>query len=210
MLKRLFNNLDDIDPKKLVEVVNLVWNNRDRIRDVIERLPGLLRDTGKSIELAGQSAVKASRFLGGKESQEVNAGKLSEQAATALDHCYREMARVAEGIEHVSNEIGTIRIPSFRPRHTEIAGVRVLTGVEMSDNALVENASDRLRSGAGRIAEISRDLETVARNLRQLGGALTETGGDLHTVGTQLQRSGQTLRSFTDSNYTDPKGFALD
>ena len=42
MFGRLFDAMDDFDTKKVMEVVNLVWDNREQIMDLIERLPELL------------------------------------------------------------------------------------------------------------------------------------------------------------------------
>ena len=209
MFKNLFDKFDDFDANKVMEVVNLVWNNRDRIMDLVERLPELLRETGDNIESAGASAVKASAFLVGGGRNKMSAGDLSEMAADALDRCYSELRTVARAMDKIGEEIDDIRIPSFRAKHTKIAGVRVISGFDIGENPMVDNAAGRLKDGSDRIDAIGKDLRTVAKNLRHLGTALTDTGGDLHNVGLKLQNSGKTLRSFADMSggNADPQQF---
>ncbi|MGB1250348.1 MAG: hypothetical protein ACPG8W_06925 [Candidatus Promineifilaceae bacterium] len=216
MFKRIFDNFDDIDPKKLVEVVNLVWNNRDKFMDLIERMPALLRETGNSIESAGTSAMKASVFLVGDDDGSPSAKDISVMAANALERCQTELVEAAQIMAKIGDDIDDIRIPSFRPKHTEVLGIKVVNGFEMGENQLIDNAAGRLQQGASRLSEIGKDLRLVADNLRDLGGVLADTGGDLNNLGDQLRLSGQTLRSFGEwdtndekpsSGYNDPGGF---
>ena len=196
MFKRLFDNFDDIDPKKLVEVVNLVWNNREKFLDLIERLPDLMRETGDSIESAGSSAMKASVFLVGDEDGSPSAKDISVMAAKALERCQVELVEAAQVMAKLGDEIDDIRIPSFRPKHTELMGIKVVNGFEVGENQLIDNAASRLTHGASRLNEIGKDLRLVADNLRDLGSVLADTGVDLNELGGQLRKSGQTLRSF--------------
>ena len=196
MFKRLFDNFDDIDPKKVVEVVNLVWNNRDKFLDLIERMPALMRETGNSIESAGTGAMKASVFLVGDDDGAPSAKDISVMAANALERCQTELAEAARVMAKLGDEIDDIRIPSFRPKHTELLGIKVVNGFEVGENPVIDNAASRLTHGASRLNEIGKDLRLVAENLRDLGGVLADTGGDLNNLGDQLRQSGQTLRSF--------------
>ena len=198
MFKNLFDKFDDFDGEKVMEVVNLVWNNRERIIDLVERLPELLSETGDNIEAAGTSAVKASVFLAGGGKDEMNAGDLSAMAADALDRCYKELRTVSRAMDKIGGEIDDIRIPRIEPTYTKIGRIKVINGIDIGEHPIVDNAADRLKDGSDRIQEIGNDLKTVAKNLRQLGVSLTDTGSDLNSVGLKLQQSGQTLRSFAD------------
>ena len=205
MFKRIFDNFDDIDPKKLIEVVNLVWNNRDKFMDLLERLPELMRETGNSIESAGSSAMKASVFLVGDEDGSPSAKDISVMAAKALERCQVELVEAAQVMAKLGDEIDDIRIPSFRPKHTELLGIKVVNGFEMGENPIIDNAASRLTHGASRLNEVGKDLRLVADNLRDLGAILADTGGDLNNLGSQLRQSGQTLRSFGEWDTDDRK-----
>ncbi|MEM9775164.1 MAG: hypothetical protein AAF902_11330 [Chloroflexota bacterium] len=196
MLGKILDNFDDFDVEKVMKVVNLVWDNRERFMELIEKLPDMLNDTGTSIEAAGDSALAASSLLLGDEKSDTpSAGKISELAADALERCQVEIANAAKIMEKFGVEIDDIRIPSFEPEYKEVMGFNVITGVDIGENQMIDNAADRLKNGSDRMEEISKDLKNVAGYLRQLGGTLTNTGEGLDNVGHKLKESGGTLRS---------------
>lgn len=196
MFGKLFDKFDDFDPEKMMEVVNLVWNNREKIMDLIERLPQILQDTGDGIESAGVGALNASSLLLGTK-EKPGAQKIAEMAADALDRCQVEIEKAAEIMSHFGEEIDDIRIPSLKPEYKEVMGFNVITGLDMGENKLVDNAADRLKGGSDRLEDIGKDLKAVAGHLRELGGTLTDTGEGLNNVGEKLKESGGTLRSLT-------------
>ncbi|WP_420630796.1 hypothetical protein [Candidatus Leptofilum sp.] len=200
MFDKLFDKFDDIDMKKLVEVVNLVWNNREKFIDLVENLPTLLDNTGSSIESAGTSAVKASAFLSGDKKGSPSAGEVSKIAATALDRCQDELAEAAKIMASLGKQLDAVRIPSVKPKYIEVLGSRVVSGLEFGEEGILDNAADKLTDGSSRLKQIGVDLRLVSKNLRELGGALTETGKDLNNVGLQLKESGGTLRSLSKFN----------
>ncbi|MGB0387967.1 MAG: hypothetical protein ACPGWR_24385 [Ardenticatenaceae bacterium] len=198
MFGKMFDMFDDIDTKKVVEVVNLVWDNRERFMDMVEKLPQLLRETGDSIESAGASAMNASAFLTGSgDNDSVSASAMSDLAANALERCYKEMLGVARTMDKLGQELDELRVPTLEPTYTEVMGINLVNGVEMGELQLLDNAAERLKGGSDRIEEIGKDLREVAIQMRKLGGALNDAGGDLNNVGVKLQQSGNTLRSLT-------------
>ena len=197
MLGKLFDSFDDFDTEKIMEAVNFIWENRENILQLIETLPQLLRDTGDTIESAGESAMKASVFLNGNEDIP-SASELSELAATALQRCYEEINTAAEIMNTFGDEIDDIRIPSVQPKYIEVLNMKVVGGLEFGESQLLDNAANRLQNGSDRLAEIGKDLNSVAEHLRSLGGALTDAGKDLNDVGVKLTESGGVLRSLAD------------
>ncbi|MCP5097779.1 MAG: hypothetical protein GY943_19705 [Chloroflexi bacterium] len=198
MFDKLFDKFDDFDMEKVMEVVNLVWNNREKFIDLIENLPKLLRETGESIESAGASAMKASSFLAGGDNDAPSAGDISEIAATALERCYRELRSAAKVMDSVGKELDAVRIPSVKPKYMEVMGHKLIGGLDIGEDGLFDNVADRLTDGSDRLDAIGKDLRLVAGNLRDLGGVLTDTGKDLNDVGVQLKQSGGTLRSLSN------------
>jgi len=198
MFNKLFDKFDDFDVEKVVEVVNLVWNNREKFIDLIENLPKLLQTTGDSIESAGDSAMKASLFLSGDSKGSPSAGKISELAANSLESCLDEISAAAHIMEKIGQELDDIRIPSIRPKYTELMGNKIISGLDIGEEGIMDKAADRLKDGSDRMDNIGKQLKLVAGNLRELGGVLTDTGKDLNNVGVQLKQSGGTLRSLGD------------
>ena len=199
MFDKLLNRFDDFDMEKLMAVVNLVWNNREKLMDLIERLPEMLENTGTNIESAGDSAVKASLFLmGDPTNQSASAGMMSVKAAGALDRCFKEIQAAAKVMESLGEELDAIRIPSVKPKYIELMGNRVIGGIDFDEKGLLDRPAARLKVGSERLEDIGKDLKEVAANMRELGGMLTETGKDLNNVGIQLKKSGSNLRAFSD------------
>ena len=198
MFNKLFDKFDDFDVEKVVEVVNLVWNNREKFLDLIENLPKLLQNTGDSIESAGESAMKASLFLSGDKKGSPNAGQISELAANALESSLDEIAAAAKIMAKIGQELDDIRIPNIRPKYMELMGNKIISGLDIGEEGLLDNAADRLKDGSDRMENMGKQLKLVADNLRELGGVLTDTGKDLNNVGVQLKHSGGTLRSLGD------------
>ena len=122
MFNKLFDKFDDFDVEKVVEVVNLVWNNKDKFMDLIEHLPEMLKNTGDNIESAGESAVKASVFLMGDKKGGPSAGKMSVLAAGALERCFKEIQMASKVMASLGEELDDIRIPSVKPKYIEILG----------------------------------------------------------------------------------------
>jgi uncharacterized protein YukE len=197
MLDKLLGKFDDFDMEKVMEVVNLVWNNREKFIDLLENLPKLLQETGESIESAGASAMKASVFLSGDEKGSPSAGEMSDLAAKALDRCYKEINAAAKIMANLGGDLDKVRIPSFKPKYMEVMGHRVMSGVDFGEEGLLDNAADKLNDGSTRLSSIGKDLRLVSQNLREMGGVLTDTGKDLNDVGLQLKQSGSTLRSLS-------------
>lgn len=198
MFNKILDHLDDFDMEKVAEVVNLVWNNREKIMNLIERLPQMLEETGDNIESAGDSAIRASNFLVGDAEGGMSASKMSNLAADALERCFQELQHVATAMEGFGEELDAIKIPSIRPKYVEIMGHQLIGGVDVDEDGLLDAPAKRLKDGSARLADIGQDLSEVAVSMRQLGGMLTDTGRDLNNVGEKLRSSGGTLRSFSN------------
>lgn len=200
------------DREKITETVNLVWDNRDAITEAIEfvdenkdaiiglikELPGLLNKTGGGIAMAGESAEAASAFLLGDDGDQVAIADITELAADAISRCVEQLGNAADVIAEIGNEVDEISIPTVEPVYTEVAGFRVVTGLDFGSAGIVDKAADRMRSGAGNLSAIAEDFGVVSNQLKQLGSRLTETGGDLHNVGGLLRETGATLQELTE------------
>jgi len=198
MLNQLLQSFEGLDSDKIMEAVNLVINNRDKIINLVEKLPKLLDDTGNTIESAGQSAVRASLVLTGDGKTLGGVDDLAKLAATALDSCRQELQSIAGTMNHLGQEIDKVRIPSVQPKFIDVVGLKVVGGLEFGESQLVDNAADRLQQESKRLEQIGNDLLTVANQLRGLGKAMDQTGRDLSSVGQQLEQGGRTLRSLID------------
>ncbi|MCB0077956.1 MAG: hypothetical protein KDD73_11135 [Anaerolineales bacterium] len=197
MFEDIFGRLSGKDTQKMMEAVNWLWTHRDQLSDLVERLPTLLQETGESIESAGSSTVKAAGLLVG-DKERPSARKLSDVAASALEECQDELAAAARILGKVGEELDAVRIPTMKATYMEVMGHRMVSGVDIGNQGIFDQAAVRLQDGSDRLEQINKALGTVAEQLRELGGMLTDTGSDLDRVGNQLQASGKRLRSLGD------------
>lgn len=190
----LWDNRDEI-----VDAVEYVMNQRERIADFLEKVPEFLGKTAHFIHEAGGSAVQASTYLTGeggtKDSTSVR--ELAELAADALERCNEELRATAKMLENLGHQIDDVKIPMLKPEYSEIMGFNVVTGVELGESNLVDDAAEQLKRGSVRLNEIGDDFRNVAQNMRKLGGVITDAGQDLSHVGSKLQESGAMLTTLT-------------
>jgi hypothetical protein len=92
--------------------VDWVWDNRDEMVDLLQRLPDLLGKTGENLALAGDGAVRASALLTGENGDSVG-GSLSLGAV---------------GLETIGLELGKAAL-RFRGTGVQITGA----GQELAD-----------------------------------------------------------------------------
>lgn len=184
----------ELDPRKLVDLVNDLWGVRRRVVetveffidnraalvgaigfmqdhaddlvDLVKRLPDVLGSAGEALETAGGGAKTAGSFLLGDGTASVL--DLASEAADALDRCHRELQA--------------------------IMGLYDRAGAELIALPVVGAAARPIVEGTGRLGAVVIDLGAVADLLRKVGSAITDTGRGLDGVGRALTSSGSTLQ----------------
>ncbi len=194
MFDKIMNQFAGLDAKKAIHVVDMVWDNKDKIMTIINDLPEMLQKAGDGIEAAGKSALSTSVMLVGG-GDKPGAGDISELAAKALESARKELADVGDLLERLGDEIDDVNIPSFKPDYSEVMGIKVMTGVDLGENKMIDDAANKLKGGAKRLGTVGDDLETLAGHLRDLGGTLNDAGQGLDSVGNKLMGSGESLRA---------------
>ena len=207
LLDKLGGNASKLDPRKLVDLVDdlwdqrekivaavdFVWDNKDSIAaavgfmqdnadeliDLGKRLPGFLTNAGEALATAGDGAHTASLMILGEDGDGVR--ELAADAAAALERCRDELWAVM--------------------------GLFDRAGSGLADLPVIGDVATPLVDGAGRIGKVSDDLGAVARRLRGLGDQLTEAGQDLGWVGDSLGASGVALQRFAPEREATPDYF---
>ncbi len=155
--------------EKLTTVVNLVWENRATLAGMMEQLPALLQETGQQLEAAGQSATQVGALLaGGTLQNSPSIHQLTQNIAGTLEQLIPELEAAATALEQGSSESDPL-----------------------ADNAVA------LQESAQRVKAIGRHLDITIANLHRMNTALTEAGQHLNQLGMQLEQSGKTLYSLT-------------
>ena len=196
----------------LKQVMAFIGDQRERVLDMLDNLPQLLAQTGHWMEYAGNSAKKAGTFLAGADGDpdSVSAQDIAEVVAKVLGHCQNEVRLAATTIDKVNEQVGDVRIPSITPKYTEVMGFQLISGLQLKESELIENASERLKNGAKRLESLSAQFDTFAEQIRKLGKSLTDTGVDIHKVGDQLSKSGGNLSALMAAPKVEAAGLMGD
>ena len=207
--KELAETLWD-DREKITDTANLVWDNKDDLigvidfvrehgddlLDLLKKVPEILGQAGDGLSSAGQSAVQAGTWL---VDEKGGVAQFADLAADAIEACLDQLGAATSLIGDLSDEIDKLSIPSLSPTYTEVMGFNVITGIDIGEVALVDQATDRLRDGTDQIQAIAGNLGDVAGNLRDLGVKVADAGDELQSVGVQLHDSGQTPTTISGS-----------
>ena len=205
------------DKDKIGHVVELVWDNKDRIvpvldwvkehgddlLDLMQKVPEILGKAGNGLADAGESAIGAATWLIGQADDGV--GEVVEIAASALDACWDELEDVGDMLGRLSNQIDGVKLPTFDLQRTEVAGIDLISGIDIGAEEVFDGAADRLRDGVDRVLGVAAGLTTVAEQLREVADRVIDAGGDLDMVGTQLVGSGSTLVAMSGQERKPPK-----
>jgi predicted regulator of Ras-like GTPase activity (Roadblock/LC7/MglB family) len=153
---------------RIFEAVDWVWDHRDEMAEVVQKLPELLGGVGESLAAAGDGAVRAGSFL-----TSVDGDSVAELTGTASDALERSL----DEIEAASKIMGQV-------------------GGQVDAVGMFDGVADSLSDGAGRLLAIGGDLAEVAVQMRSMGDQITDAGDDLVTVGGGLQAGGVALAGF--------------
>jgi hypothetical protein len=180
---------------EFINVLGFIWERRQALLVLLEKIPDAMRITGAGMEAAGQGAIQAGRALKGGNGTQPDALDALEATAAALTQCYQQIELVAGHIKDAGNDIGSVKVPTVEPTYAMVAGFKVVNGLEATDKALFGNIATALKDGADELEEVSDSLHDAATQLRRLKQAIEGAGGNLNTVGAKLKDGGQALKA---------------
>ncbi|MFT4189354.1 MAG: hypothetical protein QM621_12320 [Aeromicrobium sp.] len=157
-----------VDPKKLSQVVELVWDQKDNLAKsaaMAADLPDLIRSLAGGLEEAGKQAQLASAALVGKDGASGATTRLSGSART-VSGISEDMVKVVGLISSAVDQIE--KVPLMGAPAKQLG--KAVT--------LVEDTTGGLGSLADDLAAISDVLGQVGLALGKLGDALDRSGND--------------------------------
>lgn len=198
--------LDGLDDTSISDALAFLGDNKERILDAVEfinehkeglgallvRLPSLLSDTGEGLTAAGEGAAKAGALITG-DGGDGGVRELGEMAAGALDACLDQLGRAVDVLQGLGDKLDRVRIPTIEPEFTEVAGFRVISGLDIGEAGLVDDLGQQLAAGAESLEAIGRELGSVATGVRTLTAQIGSAGDGISEVGVKLQDSGVAL-----------------
>lgn len=199
--------LGKIGGGQISEVISWVGENKDTLGDVIDfvrdlpenvgellgKLPQLLDGLGSGLADAGEQAQKAALTLVGADGKGGARASLSHGSDT-VGQITEQLAKAGAMLAAVAEDIGEIGIPSLEPKHSEIMGFKVISGVDITTNPILAGPAGKLKEGADTISGVSANLTSLAGDLGNLSDILGKVGAALDGLGGRLGDSGGQIR----------------
>jgi hypothetical protein len=147
------------------------------------------------LELAGLTALKAGSFLTGDgDDDDISVRDIADLAGSALHRAHAGIGAAASLVARIGDEVDDIRIPTFEPTYSEVAGFKVVTGVDFGEASVVDKVAGRIRDGAEQLRRIAEEIGDASANVGLLGAKISDAGADLGKAGDRIQSSGEILR----------------
>ena len=162
-------NLDDVagklmggaDIKKIVSMVDAIWEHKDQLAHIAQNLPSLLGETGGHMQAAGEGAQRASAFLSGEVRDLANnAADLLEASKAQL----RGVLKALEGVGHVLSNV-----PLIGDVGKSVGdGLKSLGDVANS----LDSVGQKVRGLGDRLSDVGGDLDGMGKSLVGGGASL--------------------------------------
>jgi|GEM_PF-6245655 len=193
--------LDNTPMDKVGDVVEFFMEHRDELDQLIAMVqvaPALIGKVGDALGEAGDHAKDAAVSLVGTVPKSAPAGTVGTGGAAAtlisgagtLGNVGGQLADAANLLDDMANFMAKIEIPNVEPRFTSIAGVSIVSGIDIGKETLLADPAMRLASTAATLGKAKGDLADLAKNLDSLAVILASVGGALDKLGDGLKNSG--------------------
>lgn len=184
--------LDNTPMDKVGDVVEFVLEHRDeldKIIGVVKAAPAMIAKIADSLGDAGEHAKDAAVSLVGQAGKGGAAGALTSGAGT-LTSVGGQLAEAADFIGDVAGFLAKVDIPNLDIQYTKVAGVNIVSGIDIGKDKLLEEPAERLASTAKTLSNAKGDLDGLADNLEDLARILTAVGAAIDKLGDGLKSSG--------------------
>ena len=191
-LNEISKMLDDTPMDKVGDVVEFFVDHRDELDKLIgfaQAAPALLATVGDALDDAGEHAKDAALAIAGNAGKGGAAATLAAGSGT-LGNVGGQLAEAADFLDDMASFMAKIEIPHVEPKYTTVAGVSIVSGLDIGKDHLLADPAMRLASTADTLRKAKGDLVDLAKNLDSLADILSSVGGALDKLGDGLKNSG--------------------
>lgn len=208
--------LDNTPMDKVGDVVDFFLDHRDELDKVIafvRQAPALIGKVGDALGEAGDHAKDAAVSLvgtpakasaasikggpGGTPGKGGAAATLISGAGT-LGNVGDQLAEAADFLGDMATFLAKVEIPNIETKFTKVAGVNIVSGIDIGKDHPLEDPAKRLASTAVTLGKAKGDLAGLADNLESLAHILTAVGGALDRLGDGLKDTGSQAAKLFD------------
>ena len=201
--------LDNTPMDKVGDVVDFFLEHRDELDKVIafvRQAPELIGKVGDALGEAGDHAKDAAVSLVGTTTKGGAAGAQGKggaaatliSGASALGNAGDQLAEAADFLGDMASFLAKVEIPSIEAKFTKVAGVSIVSGIDIGKDNPLEDPAKRLASTAVTLGKAKGDLAGLADNLESLAHILTAVGGALDRLGDGLKDTGSQAATLFD------------
>ena len=200
--------LDNTPMDKVGDVVEFFMAHRDeldKLMTLVQGAPALIGKVGEALGDAGDNAKQAAVSLVGTVAKGAPASTIGKGGAAAtlisgagtLGNVGGQLAEAAEFLDDMATFMAKIEIPNIETKYTKIAGVNIVSGLDIGKDKPLEDPAKRLASTAVTLGKAKGDLAGLAENLEVLAHILASVGNALDRMGDGLKSTGaQTAKLF--------------
>jgi hypothetical protein len=185
----VLDNQDDFG-----RLLQLVKDLPDDIVGFLGQLPQLLETVGDGLAEAGEQAAQAAHALVGDDGKGGAKGALAG-GADVMSAAKDQLAKAAGLLSGLAGELHDIGIPSIEPKYTKVAGINVISGVDVASHKLLEGPAKTLTEGADTVNGVAGNLGLLTGSMRELSDILGSVGAALAGLGEKLSGSGASVRT---------------
>jgi hypothetical protein len=183
---------DDTPMDRVGEVVEYFLEHRDELDKLLTMVhvaPALIGKVGDALGDAGDHAKDAALAISGKGGKGGAAATLVAGVGT-LGNVGGQLGEAAHLLDDVAAFLAKIEIPHVEPTYTNVAGVNVVSEIDVGKDMALADPAMRLASTAGTLGKAKGDLADLAGNLNSLADILATVGDALDKLGDGLKNSG--------------------
>jgi len=184
--------LDNTPMDKVGEVVEFFMDHRDELDKLIglaQAAPALIAKVGDALDDAGEHAKDAALAIAGTAAKGGAASTLAAGSGT-LGNVGGQLAEAAHLLDDMASFMAKIEVPNVEPTYTTVAGINVVSGLDIGKDHVLADPAMRLASTADTLGKAKGDLADLAKNLDSLAVILASVGGALDKLGDGLKNSG--------------------
>ncbi len=184
--------LDNTPMDKVGEVVEFFMDHRDELEKLIglaQAAPALIAKVGDALDDAGEHAKDAALAIAGNAGKGGAAATLAAGSGT-LGNVGGQLAEAANLLDDMASFMAKIEVPNVEPTYSTVAGVDVVSSLDIGKDHVLADPAMRLASTADTLGKAKGDLADLAKNLDSLAVILASVGGALDKLGDGLKNSG--------------------
>ncbi len=175
----------------LMQAVDFIAEHGEGLIDLLGRLPDILDRAGEALGTAAEAAIEASSFLTAGDG--LDADDIAGSAGMAMAVCQEHLSAVAGLLDRVGNELAGINVPAFDIERSEVMGLSVVSGIDVTSNRVAAGAARDVKAGARQLSEVAEALAAAGDGLGRLQSNLGAAGTRINSLAADVEASGLAL-----------------